>query len=150
MPYSSHQNGVAERQFRIIFNRVRAVLIDAGLEQDFWGKALNYIVYTRNRLPSIILDGKIPYEAWIGKKPDLSHLKPFGCVCWCYDHTAWHQKLKNRGIKCLFMGYGDGSNQWRLWDIQKELIRDSAYVIFDENIQFIKPPTPQLNEASQV
>ena len=48
------------------------------------------------------------------------------------------------------MGYGDGSNQWRLWDIQKELIRDSAYVIFDENIQFIKPPTPQLNEASQV
>ena len=80
MPYNSYQNGVAECQFRIIFDRVRAVLTDAGLEQDFWGKALNYIVYTRNRLPSTILNGKILYEAWTSKKLDLNHLKPFGCV----------------------------------------------------------------------
>ncbi len=58
MPYALYRNGVAERQFRTIFERVRAVLYDSGLPEEFWGEALAYTVYTKERLPSSVLDMK--------------------------------------------------------------------------------------------
>ena len=133
MPYSPHQNGVAERQFRTLFERVRAILFESGLPEEFWGEALNFVVYVRARLPSRALGmTKTPFEAWTGKKPDLSHIRPFGCICWAFNHEAFHQKLKFRGTKYRLLGYGQGNNQYRLWSIDKKSILDSAYVVFDE------------------
>ena len=88
-------------QFRTLFERVRAVLFDANLPEEFWGEALNFIVYVRARMPLRALHmKKTLYEAWTGMKPDISHIRPFGCVYWAYDHKAYHIKLKYIGIKC--------------------------------------------------
>jgi hypothetical protein len=133
MPHSPHQNGVAEVQFRTLFERIRAVLFDSDLPEEFWGEALNFIIYIRARLTSKALHlKKTPYEAWTGKQPDLSHIRPFGCICWAYDHEAYKQKLKFRGIKCRLLGFGQGGNQYRLWSIEKQSILNSSYVVFDE------------------
>ena len=131
-PYSPHQNGVAERGNRTLFERVRAVLFHSGLSEDFWGEALNFVVYARERLPTATLGGKTPYEGWTGEKPDVSHMKPFGCICWAYNEDAYKQKLKFRGIRCRFLGFNDSSNQYRVWDEKAEGLRLSAYVVFDE------------------
>ena len=131
-PYSSHQNGVAERHHRTIFEKVRAVLYDAGMEEQFWGEAVNYVVYTRDRIPSRTSGKKTtPHEAWYGVKPSIEHLRPFGCICWAYNHEAYEKKLTHRGIKCRLLGYG-ARNQYRLWNVEKKQVHTSAYVIFDE------------------
>jgi len=44
-PYTPEQNGDAERQNRSIFDRVRTVLIDAGLPLSLFAEAVNYIVF---------------------------------------------------------------------------------------------------------
>ena len=89
------------------------MLHDSGMAQSHWGEAANTKVYLKNRSPSKILGGKTPYEAWYGTRPNLSHLKPFGCLAIAYNHDPKRRKLDDKGIKCKFLGY-KGSNQYRL------------------------------------
>ncbi len=48
------------------------------------------------------------YEAWHGKKPDLSYLHTLGCTA--YHHMEDHmegarRKLDDKSLKCQFLGY---------------------------------------------
>ena len=38
--------------------------------------------YLRNRSPTKAVEGMTPFEALYGKKPDVSHLRAFRCVCY--------------------------------------------------------------------
>ncbi|WVZ62135.1 hypothetical protein U9M48_011916 [Paspalum notatum var. saurae] len=44
------------------------------------GEAVTTAVYILNRASTKALDGQTPFEAWHGRKPDVSHLRTFGCV----------------------------------------------------------------------
>ncbi|GKB94582.1 retrotransposon protein, putative, ty1-copia subclass, partial [Tanacetum coccineum] len=46
---------------------------------------------------------KTPYELWYGKVPNLSHLKVWGCKALVKHDT--HDKLQQRSVKCIFVGY---------------------------------------------
>ena len=59
--------------------KTRSMLLEAGLPESFWAEAMNTAVYLHNRSPTRSLEGKTPYRAWNGIKPDLSHLNVFGC-----------------------------------------------------------------------
>ena len=56
------QNGLAERMNRTILERVRCMLLGAGLPKVFWGDAANTVVYLINRSPSSTLEYKTPME----------------------------------------------------------------------------------------
>jgi hypothetical protein len=58
---------------------VRKAILAQRLELEFWGVAVNTAVYIKNRCPTKFLDFKTPQEAWSGRKPNVSHLKVFGC-----------------------------------------------------------------------
>ena len=49
-PYSAHQNGSAERQWRTMFNLARCIMIDSNTPKFLWTYALRYAVHVRNRL----------------------------------------------------------------------------------------------------
>ena len=49
-----------------------------------WGEAMNTAIYTLNRCPTKAVEGKTLYEAWIGKKPSISHLRVFGCDAYAF------------------------------------------------------------------
>ena len=134
-PYNPHQNGVAERGFRTHFDRVRSILHAAGMPQQFWGEALAYAVYTKNRLPTKAVDGMTPIEAWTGTKPNISHLRPFGCLAYHHKEPKG-RKLEYKSEKCRFVGYG-ASNQYRLWSIESRKIIISAHTRFDEQVTVV-------------
>ena len=92
-PDTPEQNGDAEHQNRSIFDRVRTVLIDAGLPLSLFAEAVNYIVYTKNRNSTSALTNTTPYEVRFNKKPDISRLRPFGCKAYVYDHSPKRKKL---------------------------------------------------------
>ena len=46
---------------------------------EFWGEAVQHSVYVLNRLPTRALSNNTPCEAWPGSKPDISHIRVFGC-----------------------------------------------------------------------
>ena len=51
---------------------------------------------------------KNPYEAWVGKRPSLTHLRVFGCDSFVHIPKERRQKLDSKSEKCIFIGYKDG------------------------------------------
>jgi transposase InsO family protein len=77
--YNPQKNGIAKRKNRSIVHSTKAMLHDQGLETFLWGEASNIVVYLQNRCPHSYLEFKTPEEVFTGKKPDLKHLRIFGC-----------------------------------------------------------------------
>ncbi|GJU55707.1 retrotransposon protein, putative, ty1-copia subclass, partial [Tanacetum coccineum] len=55
-----------------------------------------------NMVPTKKVD-KTPYEIWHGKAPNLSYLKVWGCEAYVKRDSA--DKLQQRSVKCIFVGY---------------------------------------------
>ena len=78
-PYTSAENGKAERCHRMVMNRARAIRSDSKLPPSLWAESVRAAAYIKNRTPTRTLKDKMPYEMWHGTKPDLSHLRELGC-----------------------------------------------------------------------
>jgi transposase InsO family protein len=130
-PYTPNQNAIAQRTFRTLFGRVRAVLRDAGLCQSYWGEAISYVVYTKNRSPCSVDPSTTPYEAWTGKKTDVSNFRPFGCIAYVYNTDPTKEKVDNRAIKVKFLGYGFCNNQYRFRVSRRKRTFEYSWVRWD-------------------
>ncbi|GKA93797.1 putative ribonuclease H-like domain-containing protein [Tanacetum coccineum] len=73
------QNGVAERKNRTLIEAARTMLADSKLPTTFWAEAVNTACYVQNRVLVIKPHNKTPYELFLGRKPALSFMRPFGC-----------------------------------------------------------------------
>jgi len=75
-PHVSEQNGLIERQVRIVSDSARTMLVESQLPEALWAEAVNTSVYVNNR---VLRKGaqKTPYELWSGRIPNLSNLHTF-------------------------------------------------------------------------
>src|SRR6266545_8280488 len=87
-PYSSAQNELAECAIWTTVDDVRTLLHDSGLSHSFWVEAAAYSIHAHNVIPSRRHPGKIPLEAFTGKRQDISHLRVFGAKCWAKIPTV--------------------------------------------------------------
>jgi len=56
------------------------MLHHAGLPQTYWGEAALTVAYLHNRTESRALPpGRTPYEMLHSQRPNLSHLRVWGC-----------------------------------------------------------------------
>ena len=131
--YTPQQNGVAERMNRTIMDLVRSMLHSSGLSKEFWAEAVAAAVYIRNRVSSHALpNGETPYSRWIGKAPNLSHIRVFGCKCWHVIPKVHSGKLDPRAKPGIMIGYSTQSKGYKIWDIESKSIIVSRDVRFDE------------------
>ena len=105
--HTPQQNGVAERKNRTIVESARSMLSHAGLPKKYWPYAIDTTaVHVMNRtVTSAITDGTIPYQKWYERKPDLSHLKVFGCTVYTLVVDTERRKLDAKAEKLQFVGY---------------------------------------------
>ncbi|GJY02417.1 ribonuclease H-like domain-containing protein [Tanacetum coccineum] len=73
------QNGVAERKNMTLIEAARTMLADSKLPTTFWAEAVNTAYYVQNKVLVIKPHNKSPYELFLGRKPALSFMRPFGC-----------------------------------------------------------------------
>src|SRR6202522_1277904 len=137
-PYSSSQNGLAERAIRTTIDDVRTLLCDSGLGHSYWAEAAAYSIYTRNLIPSRRSPGRIPLELFSGKRQGVGHLRVFGAKCWAKVPTVNGQqvtggsKLDPRSLECRLLGYGTGTGNYKVQDITTRRTFISRDVIFEE------------------
>lgn len=132
-PYTPEQNGVAERMNRTLLESARCMLKHAGLQNNLWGEALATAVYLRNRSPSRAISAtSTPYEVWTGEKPDVGHLRTFGSRGYVHVPAEKRQKLDQKSVKCMLVGYSTQSKAWRLLQPETKQILVSRDVLFNE------------------
>ncbi len=137
-PYSSAQNGLAERAIRTTIDDVRTLLRDSGLSHSYWAEAASYSVFTRNLIPSRRHPGRIPLETFTGRRQTVSHLRVFGAKCWAKIPTVngaqvtGGSKLDPRGVECRFLGYAGGNGNYKVQDLISRRVVVSRDVIFEE------------------
>ena len=129
-PYSPEQNGVAERKNRTVVEMARSMLKAKRLSDKFWGEAVATTVYLLNISPTRAVYNQTSYEAWKHKKPQVSHLKVFGCVAYALVNDR--SKLDKKSDKCIFIGYCDQSKAYRLYNPVSGNFLISRNVIFNE------------------
>jgi hypothetical protein len=101
-PYTSPQNGKAERIIRTINNVIRTLLIQASVPRRYWAEGLHTAVYLLNCLPMKTISAACPHVALFGSAPSYEHLCVFGCACYPNIVATAPHKLSPRSTRCVF------------------------------------------------
>ena len=106
-PHRSETNGIAERAVRRVKEGTSAVLLQSGLNENWWADSLECHTYLRN-IQDLLSGGKTPYERRFGellKGPII----PFASLVEYYPISAKDQsRIHQFGKKALpgiFLGY---------------------------------------------
>ncbi|KAK2364610.1 cysteine-rich RECEPTOR kinase [Trifolium repens] len=132
-PRTPQQNGVVERKNRILEELARTML--SGLPKYFWADAISTASYVLNRaIIRPILD-KTPYEILKGRKPNLSHLRSFGCKCFILNNGKENLgKFDPKADEGIFLGYSLSSKTYRVYNKRLQIVEESVHVNFDETL----------------
>ncbi|CAI7856590.1 unnamed protein product [Closterium sp. NIES-54] len=144
-PYTPQQNGAAEQLNRTLVEAVRSLLQHSKLGSEWWGEASALAAWIRNHVPTKVLPGTTPFEAWTGTKPNLSLLRTFGCLCYYHVSDPLCHKLQPKSCAAIYLGIAANERAWRVWDLGERRVVMSRDVVFDEDkFPTKEQPTPQL------
>ena len=73
------------------------------MPHSFWAEAASTTAQIMNKTPTTVIHYVTPEEKFTGKKPDLSHLKVFGCISYVHVPNELHTKLDPKAGKCVFI-----------------------------------------------
>lgn len=142
-PYTSSQNGKAERQIRTINNSIRTLLAHASVPLAFWHHALHMVTYLLNILPKKHLSYQSPLRCLYHKDPSYAHIRVFGCLCYPLLPSPHINKLQPRSTPCVFLGFPPEHRGYKCYDMIAKKIIVCRHVIFDETrFPFIEQKLP--------
>lgn len=136
VPYSPEQNGMSERMNRTLVERAKCMLIDACLPKKFWAEAVSTAAYVINHSPTKSINYKTPEEMWTGIKPNVQHLRIFGCPAMMHIPKEKRLKWDCKSKELIFVGYCPESKGYRLYDKREgKIVRSRDVVFLEENIK---------------
>jgi hypothetical protein len=130
-PHVPQQNGVMEQKNRTLVEMARMMLDEHETPRRFWADAISIACYVSNWifLRSILL--LTPFELRFGRKPSVSHFRPFGCKCFVQKHGNL-DKFESRSFDSILLGYTPHGRSYRVYSFETNTIVESCDVIFDE------------------
>src|ERR1700678_954170 len=132
--YAHQQAGKIERYVRTIEEGGQALIADSGLPMSFWGWAVLTSQYLCNRLPTSTLALNVtPFQVLTSKKPDLSHLRVWGCQCFPAIPPELRTKAGPRRYEAIFIGYEEARVGWLIRDLKGNVLF-SRDVVFNEDL----------------
>jgi len=79
---------------------------------------------------------KNPYKLFKGRKPNISHLKVFGCKCFILNNEKDNlDKFDSKADEGIFLGYSLHGHAYRVYNKRTMLVEESMHVAFDETNQ---------------
>ncbi|KAK9924400.1 hypothetical protein M0R45_032769 [Rubus argutus] len=110
MPTNTRTKWSVREEESSLLDMARALLFSAHVPKYLWSDAVQTSSHLINRLPSSVLQGKIPLEVLAShvSLPSFHNLpaRVFGCIAFVHIPQNQRSKLDARALKCVFVGYG--------------------------------------------
>lgn len=149
-PYTSQQNGRAERVLRTLNDGLRTLLFHAAIPTSFWPDALATSTYLLNRRPCRPRNNATPFELLFGTVPDYNHLHIFGCLCYPNTTATAPHKLSPHSVRCVFLGYPQDQRSYKCYNPATKRVLISRHVYFDETcFPFVQIAEPRREDSVQ-
>jgi Reverse transcriptase (RNA-dependent DNA polymerase) len=148
-PDSPHQNGLVERINQDVGSFLRTALSGSGLAPKFWPYAFymflrvyNVLPHSREGFPEE--DGVLrsPFEIVMGRRPDLSRFRTFGCRVWVRPPGGRTKKLIDNTRRGRFLGYKSTTKNCLYLDEQSNEIKEAFHIQFNETFNDMVSPPP--------
>ncbi|GJW71471.1 putative ribonuclease H-like domain-containing protein [Tanacetum coccineum] len=127
------QNGVAERKNRTLIEAARTMLADSLLPIQFWAEAVHTACYVLNRVLVTKPQMKTPYELLMGKSPNISFMKPFGCPLTILNTLDHLGKFEGKSEEGYLLGYSTNNKGFRVYNRVTRKVQDCLHVDFLED-----------------
>ncbi|KAE9034063.1 hypothetical protein PR001_g9886 [Phytophthora rubi] len=132
VPYSSQQNGVAERINRTIMDKARIMLYYKGISTMWWAEVVSTSVYLINRITTSTHPRMTLYGLAVKDKLRLDHLRVVGSVGYAHIDKAKRTKLEPKSFKCMLLGYAENSKSYRVYDLESNKVKVTRSMKRDE------------------
>ncbi|GKD54950.1 retrovirus-related pol polyprotein from transposon TNT 1-94 [Tanacetum coccineum] len=129
---SPQQNDVAERKNRTLIEVARTMLADSLLPIQFWAKAVNNACYVLNRVLVTKPQLKSPYEILMGRSPNISFMRPFGCPLTILNTLDQLGKFDGKSKEGYLLGYSTSSKGFRVYNRVTRKVQDCLHIDFLE------------------
>ena len=129
------QNGHAEWFIQTIVEKAQAIHLEACISQNWWEFAVNYAVHIYNYTPlkHASNDYKMPFERLQHTKPDLVHLRVFGCGAYVFlPEDICTNNLSPRSELMTFIGLSEGTKGYIFMRSPNNIIFTAIQALFDE------------------
>ena len=140
------ENGLAEKTQDTIWNCARADLKFADLPFVFWGPAVLNAANVLLHRPVKRLQGKSPMHHILGKPPDLSLFRVFGCPVQMLvkPRDRAHKKLGDRSVTGINLGLSGFSKGWKIYVPKTHANKFAAKRLYD-----VDPTTDMITSTAQ-
>ena len=134
----------------MIMKATRAMLHDQDLPMHIWAEVVRAVLYVQNHSPHRVLENKTPEEVFSGKKPEVSHLRIFGCLVYTHIPKEKRMKLHPSGKKGIFVGYSEISKAYRIYFPGFKKIDINRDVTFDEDSYYNKSRKRPIEDLEEI
>jgi hypothetical protein len=76
-----------------------------------------------------------PFELRFGRKPSISHFRPFGCKCFVLK-CGNLGKFESRSFDDILLGYTPHGRSYRVYNVETNTIIESCDVTFDDTAPY--------------
>lgn len=102
----------------------RSILKGMEFPNDLWGEAVRHSTYLINRVTTRVLEFKTPYKALKGKKPNVSHIRVFGCIGYAKVDTPRLRNLNSRSRVRVHLGRDVTFDENKKWNWKNEALEN--------------------------
>ncbi|GJU97086.1 putative ribonuclease H-like domain-containing protein [Tanacetum coccineum] len=103
------------------------------IDQRVKAKAVNTACYVQNRVLVTKPHNKTPYELFLGRKPALGFMRPFGCPVTILNTIDHLGKFDGKADEGFFVGYSINSKAFRVFNSRTRIVEENLHVQFSEN-----------------
>jgi hypothetical protein len=130
-PRVPQQNGFVEWKNRTLVEMARMMLDEHRTPRRFWTDVISTACYISYRIFLRSILHLTPFELRFGRKPFVSHYRPFGCKCFVLK-CANLDKFESCSFDGILLGYTTHGWSCRVYNFETNTIVESCDVTFDK------------------
>jgi hypothetical protein len=120
-----------ERKNHTLVEMARMMLDEHRTPRCFWTDAISTTCYISNRIFLRSILHLTPFELRFGRKPSVSHFRPFGCKCFVLKCRNL-DKFESCSFDAILLGYTPYGRSYRVYNFETNTVVEPCDVTFDE------------------